>query len=401
MNVFSFPRAALRLPSRLCAILLLVLAASCGGRFSDNDDPQAPPPAELPGRGQLEAAEPRPTVTRAAINDALRVEGSLATSVTPLYDVANYRLSYRTLDRESKEIVASGLVSVPLKVAGARSPLLSLQHGTIHRDEEAPSNHATADDPAVILASLGFIVIAPDYVGYGASKGAPHPYLLAAPSAAIVIDLLTASQTWRQREGVLDNGQLFLAGYSEGGYVTVAAHRDMQAQASPHLQQLVAVVPGAGPYHVRVTLDELLRIVRNENPVIGALLNPGLLRFLGSDIRREVRELLLKQLLPDDGDIVFDTRVLDYYLADDEAALEREVNVHAWAPVARVRLFHGRDDRTVPYPAAAQTLQAMQARGAADVSLTDCTAQPSSHLGCVPPYLAFLLAQLSARARDL
>lgn len=44
-----------------------------------------------------------------------------------------------------------------------------------------------------------------------------------------------------------DNGQLFLTGYSEGGYVTMATHRALQASASPHLQQLRMVVPGAGP----------------------------------------------------------------------------------------------------------------------------------------------------------
>lgn len=49
-----------------------------------------------------------------------------------------------------------------------------------------------------------------------------HPYLLAAPSAAAVIDLLTAAKYWRQTQRILDNKQLFLAGYSEGAYVSMA-----------------------------------------------------------------------------------------------------------------------------------------------------------------------------------
>ena len=66
-----------------------------------------------------------------------------------------------------------------------------------------------------------------------------------------------------------------------------------------------------------------------------------------------------------------------------------------------VRLFHGRDDQTVPYVNATVTLHDMLARGARDVTLTDCPAVPSSHVGCVPPYIGFLLGQLAERVHDL
>ena len=88
-----------------------------------------------------------------------------------------------------------------------------------------------------------------------------------------------------------DNGQLFLTGYSEGGYVTMATHRALQASASPHLQQLRMVVPGGGPYNVQTTMDGLVDLVRQEQPVIGALINPGFLRYLGGSVQREVRRL--------------------------------------------------------------------------------------------------------------
>ena len=39
----------------------------------------------------------------------------------------------------------------PQKPAGAKSPLLSYQHGTIFRDAEAPSNNAVASEVAVVL----------------------------------------------------------------------------------------------------------------------------------------------------------------------------------------------------------------------------------------------------------
>jgi hypothetical protein len=43
----------------------------------------------------------------------------------------------------------------------------------------------------------------------------------------------------------------------------------------------------------------------------------------------------------------------------------------------------------------------MRARGAADVTLTDCTTAPSGHLECVPEYLSIALADFARRARDL
>jgi hypothetical protein len=89
---------------------------------------------------------------------------------------------------------------------------LSYQHATIKTDAEAPSNHATADEPAVLFASLGYLVSAADYVGYGTTKGLPHPYLLATPTAVSVVDFMTATSRWRQMKSIADNGQVFLTG---------------------------------------------------------------------------------------------------------------------------------------------------------------------------------------------
>jgi pimeloyl-ACP methyl ester carboxylesterase len=370
--------------------------------------PPPPPEPEPEGPGRLEAAA---LLNRVAVADIARAiaaapaAGERLPQVAPVYDVINHRLNYLTVDGQGRTVTASGLVSVPVKAAGARSPVISYQHGTIFKDAEAPSNHAVAGEVAVVLASLGYIVVAPDYVGYGVSRGAEHPYLLAAPSAAAVLDLLTAAKSWRRSQGIADNGQLFLAGYSEGGYVTMAAHRAMQAGSgsgpSPHLASLVAAVPGAGPYHLGVTMDELLRRVKDEYPVLGALISPGFLKNLGSSVRKEVRRLLLRGIVPDDADVSFQSTFLDTYMADDEAAMERQSNVHDWRPDAPVALFHGREDQTVPYASATRTLQAMQAHAAPRLSLTDCAAVPADHLPCVEPYFAFMLSQLAVWARDL
>ena len=407
--------------SRMVAILaMLGLLAACGGGSSTPNDtvppvtvapvPEVPAPPSPPvtppivpvGAGELKAVTELKTVTAAEIVAALAAGDGRAKGFTPVYSVKTYRLEYLTSDADGLPVLASGLVAVPVKAAGARSPVLSYQHATTFRDAEVPSNNAVASEVSVVLASLGFIVAAPDYVGYGVSKGTPHPYLLGAPSGAAVVDFLTATETWRRANGVIDNGQLFLTGYSEGGYVTMAAHRALQLGNSPHLQRLRLVVAGAGPYDVQATMDGLVDVVRDEVRVLGALIDPDLLRFLGSSLRRQLRDELIKRLLPGDADVVFDTRFLDYFLADDQRAVALQSSVHNWRPTLPVRLFHGRDDISVPYASSVSALQTMQGLGAGSlVSLTDCTAAPSSHLGCVPDYLLYLLGQLAGVALDL
>ncbi|HMA09403.1 MAG TPA: lipase family protein, partial [Ramlibacter sp.] len=236
-------------------------------------------PADPVGPGELKSATLLSTIAVTDIVQALATADVRIQNVNPVYAVNSYRLEYLTSDAQGQPILASGLVSVPVKAQGAASPVLSYQHGTMFQNAEAPSNHAVSSEISVILASLGYIVVAPDFVGYGASAGTPHPYLLAAPSAAVTVDFLTAASTWRRKARVSDNAQLFMTGYSEGAYVTMAAHRAMQASGNGNLAPLRVVVTGAGPYNVQVTFDALLDRVRQESPLLGALINPGFLRF--------------------------------------------------------------------------------------------------------------------------
>lgn len=354
------------------------------------------------GPGQFMDAVLLKTITTADITSAMALAGDSAFLATPSYAVQAYRLTYLTLDGQGKQILASALVAIPQKPANVLSPVLSYQHATIKLQANAPSSLTDLGSPPVVLASLGYIVLAADYVGYGVSKESPHPYLLSAPSASAVIDLLTAAKYWRQTQHVPDNKQLFLTGYSEGGYVTMATHRALQAGTSLHRSELVRVLAGAGPYNVGVTLDEQLKIVRRDYFPLGELLNPGLLRYLSDADRHNVRDLLLKEVLGSDADAIFMPTVIDNYLADDRSAIQTLSDVFDWRPEVPVSLFHGRNDLTVSYLSASSTLQAMQARGAGNlVNLTDCTAQPAGHLQCVLPYWRFVLDEFAKVAKDL
>ncbi len=386
-------------------LIFLVCLSGCAGNDGSNTAPVVvPEPAliNVTGPGHFQEAVALKTIAASEISAAIDLAGDSAFRASPRYAVHAYRLTYLTVDGQGLEILASALVTLPQKPANSLSPVLSYQHGTIKREAEAPSHLADLGSPEVILASLGYIVLSPDYVGYGASKGAGHPYLLAGPSASAVIDMLTAAKYWRQTQQVRDNKQLFLAGYSEGGYVTMATQRALQAGVSTHRNEVVSVAPGAGPYNVGLTLDEDLKLVSQANPLLGALLNPGFLKYLSDADRHNVRDELFKQLLGADTDVVFMPTVVDNYLADDRSSIERLSNVDDWRPAVALNLFHGRDDRTVSYLNASTTLQAMRAQGAGNlVGLTDCAAQPAGHMECVVPYWQFMLATFAKAAKDL
>ena len=391
----------LRRSFSLTPVLLAAALVACGGGDDDPATPEQPPENSAPGA--LLSGSMVNTITPAQITQAFKdPESHIQSGIVPRYSVSSYRLNYVTTDKNGAKVTASGLVSVPVKAAGARSPVLSYQHASTFRNNQAPSIKVEAVEPPLVLASLGYIVVSPDYVGFGASYGVEHPYLTSSPSSRAVIDMLSAAQTWRRQAGVADNGQLFLAGYSEGGYATMAAHRAIHQQGGELKTQLQAAVPGAGPYDVQETLDEQLDRVRKLFPPLALLIDPDHLSDASESVRNEVRRLLLRQMVPEDGDVRYQTLFMDRFLADDKAGIAAEHSVHlGWAPSVPVYLFHGRGDLTVPYSAAESARDTLRAAGAPDVTLTDCTTPEFGHLDCVPEYFRFAVDRMGRLAKDL
>ena len=391
----------LRRSFSLTPLLLAAALVACGGGDDDPATPEQPPENSAPGA--LLSGSMVNTITPAQITQAFKdPESRIQSGIVPRYSVSSYRLNYVTTDKNGAKVTASGLVSVPVKAAGARSPVLSYQHASTFRNNQAPSIKVEAVEPPLVLASLGYIVVSPDYVGFGASYGVEHPYLTSSPSSRAVIDMLSAAQTWRRQAGVVDNGQLFLAGYSEGGYATMAAHRAIHQQGGELKTQLQAAVPGAGPYDVQETLDEQLDRVRKLFPPLALLIDPDHLSDASESVRNEVRRLLLRQMVPEDGDVRYQTLFMDRFLADDKAGIAAEHSVHlGWAPSVPVYLFHGRGDLTVPYSAAESARDTLRAAGAPDVTLTDCTTPEFGHLDCVPEYFRFAVDRMGRLAKDL
>jgi poly(3-hydroxybutyrate) depolymerase len=150
---------------------------------------------------------------------------------------------------------ASAALMVPTGAApncsGPR-PILLYAHGT---QTDRNANIADITDPnnsegaliAAMFAAQGYIVVAPNYVGYDTSNGRFHPYLNADAQSKDMIDALAAARKALGKvlaNTTTDNGKLFITGYSQGGYVAMATHKAMQAAGTT----VTASAPMSGPY---------------------------------------------------------------------------------------------------------------------------------------------------------
>lgn len=169
-------------------------------------------------------------------------------------DIYVYKLSYNSFDaNQGNDVIrASGLLIVP-KVActnGTNNPWVVLNHGTIVDNASAPTNKYSE---GVFEASLGFVTLVPDYIGYGDSYSSDpntrvHPYIIAATYASDGYSMMKAAKS-ALTDNSISLGRLYLKGYSEGGYATLALQRFLETDATASGEfTITASAPSAGPY---------------------------------------------------------------------------------------------------------------------------------------------------------
>jgi pimeloyl-ACP methyl ester carboxylesterase len=255
------------------ALLATLCLAACG---SDNDSDMAggtsptptptpsptptPTPSPTPQRGDL-LENPPAQVASYAPQDLLNIAGqndvgkALVNLVTaPKCTVVVHQLKYQTVGAQGEAASASGAIMVPsgsdAACQGAR-PVLLYAHGTStdRAFNMASISSSNAESIAVALefAAQGYIVVAPNYAGYDSSSLTYHPFLNADQQSKDMIDALKAARSalpLSTAATVVDNGKLFLTGYSQGGFVAMATHRAMQAAGTV----VTAAAPMSGPY---------------------------------------------------------------------------------------------------------------------------------------------------------
>jgi hypothetical protein len=184
----------------------------------------------------------------------------------PTCGIDIYDLKYNTVGAADEAATASGAIMVPTgsdpACSGKRSVVLFAHGNTLRRNATMASLsinnplRGAAITAAAFYAAQGFIVVAPNYVGYDTSSLSYHPHHVADQQAKDMIDALTAARkAFPSMQGApAENGKLFLTGFSEGGYASMATHRAMQSAG----MQLTASSPQGGGYAESYAFEKLL-----------------------------------------------------------------------------------------------------------------------------------------------
>ena len=141
------------------------------------------------------------------------------------YDISLYTITYNTTYK-GQNIKASGLVAFPDTDQGM--PILNFNHGTTSLHADAPTEDLIQYSFFSNAASAGYIFVIPDYLGFGVSDNIVHPYYRSDITGQTIVDMIRAAKELAAIEGYNFNGDVFLSGYSEGGFATMSAHYNME-----------------------------------------------------------------------------------------------------------------------------------------------------------------------------
>lgn len=402
-------------------IVVLLLLAGCGGSG------ESAVPITSAQRGDLVSVTSSSSYGVPVVNLIISALADSGVDTSALngtrYGVSLHRIVYKTLTPDGRLINASGIMAYPLKSGGASSPLLSFQHGTIFSDSDAPSSGSNTDAALIALAGSGFIVAMPDYIGYVASTGEIHTYVHAQGLAASIVDMLRATRQLLAANSVATNGQLFLTGYSEGGYATLAAQKEME-QNLPAEFPITASMPAAGPYDMLGTAQYMVGLTTNPYPEFTGFVFKAYDHWYGwnrlNDIFQSPYNTVvatyydgsksggtIRNSLTTNSSALFGTTFRNDFLGGGETAIKTDFarnDIYNWAPTAPTRLFHGQDDIVVPYFNATTAATAMATAGSTMVTVVNCTTPapiPQGHAECVLDYLSQVIGWFVPLALNL
>ncbi|TXK46452.1 alpha/beta fold hydrolase [Pontibacter qinzhouensis] len=328
------------------------------------------------------------------------------------FGVSVYKLIYKTT-YQGKEINASGLICVPDGLS-TLAPVLSVQHGTIFAHNEAPS-HFSGVSGFELFASAGYITLIPDYLGFGESKQVLHPYYDRQHSAMAVVDMLKAAKEFYKEQHIATSDKLYLVGYSEGGYVTLAAQQEIETNAA-HGLTITAVAAGAGGYDLTSMLQDvtsgqdysypaylayILHAYNQTNnwqrPLSDMFQEPYAAKLpalfngsnSGSIINRELPRNPQKLLTP-----AFYQGLLQ---SNGEQTLKKALQDNSltnWTPQSPTRLYHGTADDIVPFQNSQTTFDGFKANGAKNIEFFPI--QGGTHGSSLAPMLESVIPWIKA-----
>lgn len=309
-----------------------------------------------------------------------------------------YRVTYPSVvpEKGNKPILASGLLAVP-DTGATTFPLVSYQHGTVYGKQEVPSFPEQSPETQLMLALFagqGYALIGADYFGMGISTE-PEGYLVKGAHQQATYDMLQASRLVFD-DLKLKTTDLYLAGWSQGGFVTMAFLEKLEALGVP----VKAAATASGPTDLFQVLNGFLHFPR---PIDASWLNsifiltvfafenyygvPGLARSFLADEYYDVSKAAYDRTPYDPTKITSDLHKLikpDYFDATFFAnstfgRLATASTAYRWVVKTPVHNYYGETDEAITIGVGQLPMTYQRAMG--NKQVTAITTGPTSHRG--------------------
>ncbi len=330
------------------------------------------------------------------------------------YSVNVYKVTYYT-NFEGSKILVSGLVCVP-NIEGESFPIMSFQNGTNTSHSEAPTVNYNGDFFKYLesAASMGYIVLIPDYIGFGASEDIVHPYVHKSSTIQTVNNFIEAVSEMYDNKFLPAgwNKDVFLMGYSQGGWASLASHQYISSLTNSEIN-LRASSCGAGPYDLSIVQNFMFSEPTYPQPVYMAYtgVSYSSLGLIDDPLSDYFNEPFATNL-PSYFDGSMSNGQINEKLNDTVAVLVTESfltgfndspkfedfrnamdanSVYGWDVKQPVRLYHGTADIYVP-PTTSETVYQEFIEAGASSNVTYIELEGKDHLtGAIPMVVGSLL----------
>ncbi|MDC3133408.1 T9SS type A sorting domain-containing protein [Bacteroidota bacterium] len=337
-----------------------------------------------------------------------------ATGLNLDYDVKMYKLTYNTVDTDSLSIIATGAFFIPTNTSCTEFPFAVYNHGTTLRKNDVPSNNNPEAIIGKVFSAGGYFVCMPDYIGMGDSPGF-HPYVHAKSEATASIDMIRAAREYLTTTNFVDNNELFLTGYSQGGHACMATTKFIKDESLQSEFNIVASAPSSGPYDLSgIMADTIIAPTPYSNPgyivyllasyqlAYGNIFNswsdvlyspydtivPPF--FSGNNTTLDMG--LLNSLIPNQMNLLIRDTCLNNFINDSinknhpwwRALIDNDN--YDWLPLNPLRMYYCTADEQIAYTNALIAESTMNNNGALDVQAVNMG--DNDHGGCILPALS-------------
>lgn len=311
-----------------------------------------------------------------------------------------YRIRYPSMvpEQGNRPILASGLLAVPVVDATAL-PLVSYQHGTVYGRQQVPSFPEQSPETQLMIAQFagqGYLLIGADYFGLGLSE-APEGYMVKGSHQQAGQDMLIAARAVLADLGLSDTG-LFLAGWSQGGFVTMALLEKLEQAGIP----VRAAATASAPIDPFAALNGFLSFPReNDADWVNSLFIlssfsfenyygiPGLARSLFNEAHYEAarkayeREPVDPATIPTDLHALIRAEYFDpqFFAASAYGRLLAQAESYRRVIATPVRNYYGEADEAITTGVARMSERYQQAMGRGNPKVEAVSTGQTSHRG--------------------